>query len=119
MAIFLVVVLAVPALAIAGVVLWLKSSRSELPAWRNTLGVFSVFLVVANWAWFLFLAYRGQVGGSGTHYLIAKWGDFYLLVALAGLLAAFALKRGSRGYVLSSAFIVLYLWLATVFAGPR
>src|SRR5260370_42481268 len=51
MAIFLAVwVLAVPALGITGLVLWLKSSRSELPLWRNALGVFSVISVVANWA---------------------------------------------------------------------
>jgi len=67
MAIFLAVwVLAVLALGFTGLVLWLKSSRSELPLWRNALGVFSVISVVANWAWFLFLAYRGQIGGFGT-----------------------------------------------------
>jgi len=114
MAIFLAVwVLAVPALGITGLMLWLKSSRSELPLWRNALGVFSVISVVANWAWFLFLAYRGQIGGFGTHYLTTRSADLYLLVALAGLIAASALKRRSRGCALLSAFLMLALWGAS------
>jgi|SRR5450631_2715472 len=97
MAIFLAVwVLAVPALGITGLVLLLKSYRSELPLWRNTLGAFSIISVIADWAWFLFLAYRGQIGGFGTRYLTTRSADLYLPVALAGMVAAFALKSGSR-----------------------
>ena len=111
MAIFLAVwVLAVPVLGITGLVLWLKTPRLELPVWRNALGVFSIVSVVADWAWFLFLAYRGQIGGFGTHYLTTRSADLFLLLALAGLGAAFALKRGSRGCALLSAFLMLALW---------
>src|SRR5260370_37476137 len=111
MGIFLAVwVLAVPALGITGLVLWLRSYRSELPLWRNALGVFFIISVVADWAWFLFLAYRGQIGGFGTHYLTTRSADLCLLIALAGLVAAFALKRGSRGCALLSAFLMLALW---------
>jgi len=111
MAIFLGVwVLAVSVLGITGLVLWLEGSRSELPFWRNALSAFSIISVIADWAWFLFLAYRGQIGGFGTHYLTTRSADLYLLFALAGLLAAFALKRGSRGCALLSAFLMLALW---------
>jgi len=111
MLIFLAVwVLAVPALGITGLVLWLKRSRSELSLWRNVLGAFSIVSVVADWAWFLFLAYRGQIGGFGTHYLTTRSADLYLLVALAGLIAAFALKARSRGFALLSAFLMVALW---------
>jgi len=111
MAIFLGVwVLAVPALGITALVLWLKRSRSELPSWRHTLGVFSVISVVANWVWFLCLAYRGEIGGFGTHFMTTRSADLGLLAALVGLIAAFALKRGSRGFALLSAFLVLALW---------
>jgi len=111
MAIFFAVwVLAVSVLGITGLVLWLKGSRSELPFWRNALSAFSIISVIADWAWFLFLAYRGQIGGFGTHYLTTRSADLYLLFALAGLLAAFALKRGSRGCALLSAFLMLALW---------
>jgi hypothetical protein len=30
---------------------------------------FSFVAIVGSWAWFLFLAYCGQIGGFGTHYL--------------------------------------------------
>jgi hypothetical protein len=103
-------VLAVPVLGITGLVLWLKSSRSDLPSWRNALGAFSIVAVVADWAWFMFLAYQGQIGGFGTHYLTTRSADLFLLIALAGLIAAFALKGGSRGFVVLSAFLMLALW---------
>jgi hypothetical protein len=111
MAIFLAVwVLAVPAVGITGLVLWLKSCHSELPLWRNALGVFSIISVIADWAWFLFLGHRGQIGGFGTHYLTTRSADLHLMIALAGLIAAFALKTGSRGCALLSAFLMLALW---------
>lgn len=73
----------------------------------NALGVFFITLIVADWTWFLFLAYRGQIGGFGTHYMTTRSADLYLLIALASLIAAFALKRWSRGCALLSAFLML------------
>jgi hypothetical protein len=105
MAIFLALwVLAVPALGITGFALWLRNSRSELTLWRNALGVFSIISVLTNWAWFLFLANRGQIGGFGTHYMTTRAADLWLLVALVGLIGAFTLKSGSRNCAVLSAF---------------
>jgi len=111
MTIFLAVsVLAVPALGITGFMLWLKSSRSELPLWRNALGLLSIGSIVANWVWFLVLACRGEIGGFGTHYLTTRSAGYGLLAALVGLLAAFTLKKQSRVCALLSAFLLIVLW---------
>jgi hypothetical protein len=111
MFIFLAVwVLSVPLLGVVALVVWFKRHRSNLPLWRNALGLGSVAAVGVNWAWFLFLTYCGQIGGFGTHYMTTRSADRYLLVPLAAILASFALKGKSRVLAALSAFLMFALW---------
>jgi hypothetical protein len=66
-----------------------------------------------DWAWFLFLAYRCQIGGFGTHYLTTRSADIFLLISLAALVAAFALKGATRGFAILSAFLMVALWVGS------
>jgi hypothetical protein len=95
-----ILLIGVPTLAVTALVLWLKDSRSGVPFWRNSIGVCSVVIFV-DWAWFLFLAYRGQIGGFGTHYLTTRSADVFLLISFTALVAAFALKGAPRGFAIS------------------
>jgi hypothetical protein len=102
--------LSVPLLGLFALVVWFKRFRSDLPLWRNALGLVSVVAVGVNWAWFLFLAYCGQIGGFGTHYMTTRSADRYVLVARAAIPASFAFKGKSRFLALLSALLMFALW---------
>jgi hypothetical protein len=111
MFIFLAVwVFSIPLLGLIALVVWFKKLRSDLPLWRSALGFISVVAVGANWALFLFLAYCGQIGGFGTHYMTTQSADRYLMVAVAAIPASFAFKGESRILGLLSAFLMFALW---------
>jgi hypothetical protein len=103
-------VLSIPVLGAVGLLLWCKRLRSELPFWRNVVGVASVTAVLANWFLFLWLAYRGQIGGFGTHYMTTRSADLYLLAALGAFAASFALRSKSRTLAVIASFLMLALW---------
>jgi hypothetical protein len=102
--------LSVPILELVVLVVWLKRLRSELPFWRSTLGLASVFAVLVNWVWFLLLSYSGQIGGFGTHQLTSRSVDRYLWVVLAAIPASLALKQKSRILAAFAAFLMFALW---------
>jgi hypothetical protein len=103
-------VLSVPLLEVAALVGWFKSLRSKVSIWRNALGLGSVTAVTMNWAWFLFLAYCGQIGGFGTHVMTSRSAGRCSLVPLAALVASFAFKGKSRIFAALSAFLMFALW---------
>jgi hypothetical protein len=66
--------------------------------------------VFANWVLFLYLAYVGQIGGFGTHYMTTRSADLYLIAALGTFVASFALKSKSRALAAIASFLMFTLW---------
>jgi hypothetical protein len=108
--VFVIWVISIPPLGIIALRLWVRRLRSDLPFWRSALGVASVVAVVLNWFWFLWLAYTGEIGGFGTHYMTTRSADRYLTVALAAFVASFALRSSSRVLAAIASFLMFALW---------
>jgi hypothetical protein len=102
--------ISIPMLEIVAFLFWLRRLRDELPFWRNALGVASVAAVLVNWFLFLWMAYAGQIGGFGTHYMTARSVDRYLMVALSAFATSFALKSRSRTLAAIASFLMFALW---------
>jgi len=102
--------LSVPILSIAALVLWFKRLRAELPLWRSAVGVATLFVLLGNWVWFLWLACVGEIGGFGTHFLTTRSADEYLLIPLAAIVTSVALKSKSRALAVVASFLMFALW---------
>jgi hypothetical protein len=103
-------ILAIPAFGCAALFLWLRSLRRAIPRWRSALGVGGIFVVAANWLWFLWLANSGEIGGFGTHYVTTRSAGRYTLIALATIGTSLLLEARSRAFAIVSSVLLFALW---------
>lgn len=64
--------LSVPMLAAFAFRPRLTRNRTELPLFRSLLGLASLAVILVSWLFFGLLAYCGQIGGFGTHYITLR-----------------------------------------------
>jgi len=103
-------VILVPVLGITAFVLWLRRTRAGLPVWRNVLGVTSVVAVLLNWILFLWLAWVGQIGGFGTHYMTTRSADEFSMITLGAFAMSFFLRSKSRVFATIASALMFALW---------
>ena len=109
-ALMLTWLLSVPVLGCMAIVAWFRSLRGALPPWRSALGIAGISAILGSWAWFLRLAYSGEIGGFGTHYMTTRSADRYLIYALVSVVASFSLKASSRVFAMISSILMTALW---------
>jgi len=68
--------LAIPILVVWGYSLWVRGSHREVPHWRNSMGLTSIILILANWSvelfgWTLFFS---RVNWPGFENFGRYWG---------------------------------------------
>src|ERR1700676_345738 len=74
--------LAIPILAVWGYSLWVRGSHRELSHWRNSMGLTSIILILANWSvelfgWALFLSRVNWPGSRELRMVLGSHPDLY------------------------------------------
>jgi len=77
---------------------------------RNLLGVTSLIVVSASWLLFGLLAYCGQIGGFGTHYVTLRASSMFFLVTFCAAASCTSLEGKSRTFSVSAGFLMAALW---------
>ena len=106
----IVTVLAAPVLVAIGFYHWFEL-RHEVPTCRSIVGVTGAVLALTSWSLFVAGAFRGWIGGFGSHYITRlDISNFGLAISATGILCALFLRKRSRAFGVISAGIVLILW---------
>ena len=102
--------LSIPVFAVLALRMWLKRSRRDLPPLRSLLGLSSLLVVLASWLLFGRLAYCGQIGGFGTHYITTRSADTFFFVSFFAAMGCAAFKDKSRIFAVLSGSLMAALW---------
>jgi hypothetical protein len=102
--------LAVPVLIVLAYRAWAKAVRSELPAWRNGLGLGSIVLLSVSWLFFAALSILGSIRPGSTHFFDLEWTATLFSCTEAAALLAIALRGASRIQAISAA-LLMWTWV--------
>jgi hypothetical protein len=100
----------VPIFALLAFGTWLKRSRGDLQRSRSLLGMVSLLIVFASRLSFGRLAYCGQIGGFGTHYMTLRASDTFLLVTFFAAMGCGAFRGKTRIFAVLAGFLMVGLW---------
>jgi len=102
--------LAVPILIGLACRTWLNRNRSELPSWRNGLGLSSIVILFATWLFFALVPILGSVRPNTTPFAGLEWTATALVCTEAAAPLGVALSGASRAQAFSAA-ILMWAWL--------
>jgi len=95
---------------------WAKRKQSELPSWRNLLGVTSIAVSVVSWFAFAYLVLALSTGNR-TDFFTGAWLLAIGLASSGAIGLGVALKGRSRLLAVLAACLLSILWILTYFAG--
>ena len=95
---------------------WTKRKQSELPFWRNLLGVSSIVVSIISWFAFAYLVLALSTGNRAD-FVTGAWLAVIGLASLGAISSGLALKGGSRLFAVLAACLLSALWVLTYFAG--
>jgi hypothetical protein len=99
-----------PFFAVLALRLWRRGRR--LAGWKAAWPLITAFAVLANWLLFITLAFTGQIGGFGSHYMTTRLADIFLVGSLLVLIASFLTYVGRWQLSLASV-LMLALWVGS------
>jgi len=85
---------------------WEKLIRSQLPAWRNLLGLSSMSMVSATWLFWVVLFALGSTGASLPSFINQAWLFVFSYSGLVAALLAMALRGVPRTLAMSAGLLV-------------
>ena len=97
---------------LAGLALRQWRKRHRPVGWKAKWPLIIAAAVLANWLLFVTLAFTGQIGGFGSHYLTARLADIFLLVSLLLLIASLLAYVGKWQLSMASV-LMLALWVGS------
>src|SRR5712664_595478 len=97
---------AVPLLTLLAYRRWEKLIRSQLPAWRNLLGLSSMTVVSATWLFWVVLFALGSIRPSPAISFNQSWLLVFSYSGLLGALFAIALRGIPRTLAMSAGLLV-------------
>jgi len=99
-----------PVLATLAVMRWRRGERRA--GWQGVWPIVAASAVLLNWLLFLTFLFAGQVGGFGSHYMTTRLADWFLLLALAVLIAS-VIAHAGRWQLSLASVLVLALWVGS------
>jgi hypothetical protein len=108
----MVALLAVPVLSTISCRIWVNIIRGDIPRWRSTLGIASIFLTILSWVAFVtpILLHMLRMDSALVG---VDWDEVVLLLIIAGSILALTLKRSPRIFQVTASLLMYVLWIAS------